>query len=211
MNANRKADLQRKLAVAPVPKPPAGLAERIKTEIPKELRFDVNRERDRYSRSVRFSLAVAASVIVVISSAFLALRVMNTADATAERKPTAAVPVRIVPPSPPPAAVAAPPLAQDLPKLAVRSRKAQKPAASREVRRTQSLDDMAKNEAAPAAPAPAAAAAKLQIPFKDISRDEQIRILKDRLAHGADPKEIARIARDAGLNDFADEVEKKKP
>ncbi|HKO00450.1 MAG TPA: hypothetical protein VJ032_02085 [Thermoanaerobaculia bacterium] len=77
MNANRKADLQRKLALAPVPKPPAGLAERIKTEIPKELRFDAARERERLSHSVRFSIAVAASVIVVISSAYLALQIMT--------------------------------------------------------------------------------------------------------------------------------------
>ena len=199
MNANRKADLQRKLAVAPVPKPPAGLAERIKTEIPKELRFDIDRERDRFSRSVRFSLAVAASVIVVVSSAFLALHVINTADQPVARR---AVPVA-VPPPPPPIAV---PEKQEAPKklVAKRSRKQQAPRAEE----TRVLDATAKTAVVAAAPA----VANMQsIPFKDLSRGEQIRILKDRLAHGADPKDIIRAARDAGLNDFANELEKKKP
>jgi hypothetical protein len=48
-------------------------------------------------------------------------------------------------------------------------------------------------------------------PLRDLSREEKIRVFKDRLAHGADPKVIAKEARDAGLNDFADELEKKKP
>ena len=40
MSPNRKAELQRKLTLAPIPKPPAGLADRIKDEIPKKLAFD---------------------------------------------------------------------------------------------------------------------------------------------------------------------------
>src|SRR6266508_3914082 len=93
MNANRKADLQRKLTLAPVPKPPAGLAERIKTEIPKELRFSAERERERFTRSVRFSMAVAASVIVVISAAYISLLMtrmdQSTVTAPKRQKPVA--------------------------------------------------------------------------------------------------------------------------
>ncbi|HEY6842688.1 MAG TPA: hypothetical protein VI391_00855 [Thermoanaerobaculia bacterium] len=220
MNANRKADLQRKLAVAPVPKPPAGLAERIKTEIPKELRFDVNRERDRFQRSLRVSLAVAASVIVVISSAFLALHVMETADQNPQQitppARTIAVPVQVPAPPPPPKAT---PVAQNepaKPKVALKKelKRQAPPAAAAE--ETRALDAASSNVvAAPAAPAAvggvAAAKTMQAVAFKDLPRDEKIRILKDRLAHGADPKEIAKTARDAGLKDFADELEKKKP
>ena len=219
MNANRKADLQRKLAVAPVPKPPAGLAERIKTEIPKELRFDVTRERARFARSLRLSLGVAASVIVIVSSAFLALRVMETADQKNETlKPAAATPIltpaRMAAPQVPATTNGAPLRDENKPKLASKKQRQQKAPAAVEEQR--SLDAVAKNEvAAPAAPAAAAATAKTMalqaIPFKDLSREEKVRILKDRLAHGADPKEIARAARESGLNDFADELEKKKP
>ena len=44
MTRNRKADLQRKLTMAPVAKPPAGLADRIKTRYPATLRIS-GRER----------------------------------------------------------------------------------------------------------------------------------------------------------------------
>src|SRR5882672_426690 len=88
MNANRKADLQRKLTLAPVPKPPAGLAERIKTEIPKHLRFDAERERERLSASVAFNIRVAASILILISCAYLALQVLTRVD---RQKPADAV------------------------------------------------------------------------------------------------------------------------
>ncbi|HLJ73161.1 MAG TPA: hypothetical protein VKU62_01150, partial [Thermoanaerobaculia bacterium] len=132
MNTNRKADLQRKLAVAPVPKPPAGLAERIKTEIPKELRFDVNRERVQFARSLRLSLAVAASVIVIVSSVFLALRIVETADQQPEAKPaTIAIPRRIAPPAAAPPVVSAPALNEAPKNLALKKVKRQKaPAAA---------------------------------------------------------------------------------
>ncbi|HJT16572.1 MAG TPA: hypothetical protein VJ853_04265 [Thermoanaerobaculia bacterium] len=218
MNANRKADLQRKLAVAPVPKPPAGLAERIKTEIPKELQFDVNRERDQFSHSLRVSLAVAASVIVVISSAFLAVHVMETTDQQPAAAKIAVPPPVALPPS------AAPPAAAPLvvnqpakPRLTVARKKERKRQAPAVANETRALDAASSNVVAepPAAPAAvggvAAAKTAQAVPFRDLSREEKIRILKDRLAKGADPKEIVKEARDAGLNDFADELEKKKP
>src|SRR5438552_11191601 len=77
MSPNKKADLQRKLTLAPVPKPPAGLAERIKNEIPSDLRFDTERERRRLSQSVSFNIRIAASILLLVSSAYLCLRLLS--------------------------------------------------------------------------------------------------------------------------------------
>jgi hypothetical protein len=90
MSPNRKADLQRKLAMAPIPKPPAGLAERIKSDIPQHLLVDVRQERERLSRSIAFNLRVAASIILLVGSVYLALRVMTRAevDKTAAEMPS---------------------------------------------------------------------------------------------------------------------------
>src|SRR6266849_4253763 len=92
MNANRKADLQRKLTLAPVPKPPAGLAERIKREIPKDLRFNVESERERLSKAVAFNLRVAASILILVSSAYLGLQLLSRID---EKQPAAQKPASI--------------------------------------------------------------------------------------------------------------------
>lgn len=66
MNSKRKADLQRKLSLATVPKPPAGLADRIKNDIPEYLRPEVDRA--RFGRSIAFNMRVAAAVLVMISA-----------------------------------------------------------------------------------------------------------------------------------------------
>ena len=80
MSPNRKADLQRKLAMAPIPKPPAGLAERIKSEIPQHLLVDVRKERERLSKSIVFNLRVAASILLLVGSAYLALHILTRAE-----------------------------------------------------------------------------------------------------------------------------------
>jgi hypothetical protein len=77
MRPNRKADLQRKLSLAPVPKPPAGLAERIKREIPKPLVADAEKERARLRQAVSFNIRVAASIILLVSSLYLALNLVS--------------------------------------------------------------------------------------------------------------------------------------
>ena len=66
MNSRRKADLQRKLTLASVPKPPAGLAERIKSDIPSYLHPEADRR--RMSRSINFSMRIAASILLVVAS-----------------------------------------------------------------------------------------------------------------------------------------------
>src|SRR5256885_16706819 len=119
MSPNRKADLQRKLAMAPIPKPPAGLAERIKSDIPQHLLVDVRKERERFSRSISFNLRVAASVILLIGSVYLALNFLTRVEreGNTELPPIAAARKAAAPPPPAlPARVAdaAPPV--DVPK-----------------------------------------------------------------------------------------------
>lgn len=75
MTQERKAELQRKLAIAPVAKPPSGLAERIKADIPRYL--DARRDRERLSRSMAFPLRVAASVVLLITSVFLTIQMLS--------------------------------------------------------------------------------------------------------------------------------------
>src|SRR5438270_84244 len=90
MTANRKADLQRKLTLAPVAKPPAGLAERIKREIPKDLRFNAETERERLSKAVAFNHRVAASILILVSSAYLGLHLLSRFDE--KQQPTMQLP-----------------------------------------------------------------------------------------------------------------------
>src|SRR5436190_1578412 len=84
MTANRKAELQRKLVLAPVPKPPAGLADRIKGEIPKELLVDTDRERSKLRQAVAFNVRVAASIILLVSSVYMALHLLSERFGPAE-------------------------------------------------------------------------------------------------------------------------------
>jgi len=76
MNPNRRANLQRKLTLTPVPKPPAGLADKIKGEIPKHLLLDTERERERLSQTVAFNMRVAASILILVSSVYLGLQLI---------------------------------------------------------------------------------------------------------------------------------------
>lgn len=79
MNTKRKAELQRKLSMTSVPKPPAGLADRIKADIPEDL-LSTQRDRERLSRSTAFSMRVAASILLLISSVYLALQLMTRSE-----------------------------------------------------------------------------------------------------------------------------------
>src|SRR3954447_16804250 len=107
MTRNRKADLQRKLTMAPVAKPPAGLADRIKKDIPQHFAI----ERTQLRKSAMFNLRIAASIILLVSSLYLALHLvsrngsnvdtrsmMANKDAPAAMKPAVALPS--TPPAP---------------------------------------------------------------------------------------------------------------
>ena len=121
MTSKRKAELQRKLTLVAVPRPPEDLADRIKADIPKYLTMEP--ERARFSRSVGFNLRIAASIIVLISSLAAVLFVLAPdraplASAAKEEKPVVApaeapaeVNVDILQQAPPPAARVAPQVA----------------------------------------------------------------------------------------------------
>ena len=86
MNSKRRAELQRKLSMGAVPRPPADLSDRIKADIPAYLQTDV--ERARFSGSVAFSMRVAASILLLITTAFVTLRLLETEpDHVASFKP----------------------------------------------------------------------------------------------------------------------------
>jgi hypothetical protein len=78
MTRNRKADLQRKLAMAPVAKPPADLADRIKKDIPRSFGFET--ERTQLRKSAMFNLRIAASIILLVSSLYLVLHLVSRTD-----------------------------------------------------------------------------------------------------------------------------------
>ena len=282
MTANRKADLQRKLTLAPVAKPPAGLAERIKREIPKDLRFSAETERERLSKAVAFNLRVAASILILVSSAFLGLQLLSRLDenksanapAAASRVPEglrvqpkvatttvaeakedrqlpaapAVVPQKRVasrdrranvvasapaPPPPlaqtiPPAAAGAPAPAQ--PAYAMSERAANAVALDRaeeksaaktgivmpEVETTTSpvsgneMRYFAKDKNVEVITSKKLQDEQKQItPWASVSPAAKQKILEAELAAGADKKVVARIAREAGLTDFANSIERR--
>ncbi|HEX6161195.1 MAG TPA: hypothetical protein VF111_13565 [Thermoanaerobaculia bacterium] len=75
MNSKRKAEIQRKLSMASVPKPPEGLADRIKADIPKHFTA-AHQERQRHSRSFYVNLRVAASFIILISAVYVTVQLL---------------------------------------------------------------------------------------------------------------------------------------
>jgi hypothetical protein len=87
MTRNRKAELQRKLTMAPVATPPAGLADRIKSEIPLTMGFESERTQSR--KSAMFNLRIAASIILLVSSLYLVLHLLSRTDANMRSMPVA--------------------------------------------------------------------------------------------------------------------------
>jgi hypothetical protein len=75
MNSKRRAELQRKLSMGAVPRPPADLSDRIKADIPQYLQMEA--ERSRFTNSVAFSMRVAASILLLITTAFVTLRLLD--------------------------------------------------------------------------------------------------------------------------------------
>jgi hypothetical protein len=88
MTQKRKAELQRKLSMAPVQKPPSGLAERIKADIPQYLR--PQNDRERFARSWTFTLRIAASIMLLVTSVFLTMQLISRDDRVALQAPVEA-------------------------------------------------------------------------------------------------------------------------
>jgi hypothetical protein len=270
MTANRKADLQRKLTLAPVAKPPAGLAERIKREIPKDLRFNAETERERLSKAVGFNLRVAASILVLVSSAYLGLQLLSRLDENPQpvtQRPAAKIPVALraqpkvlTEPAAAKEAVreerqvaAAPPVVRKK-RADTRDRRPAPAVASAPVpaaeptANAQSLNAVAERKASGVMALDRAVAksavtvadvetttspvsgkemrysakdknvrivvtSKLQdeqiTPWSSVSPEAKLKILEAELAAGGDKKVIARVAREAGLTDFANSIEKR--
>ena len=91
MNSKRRAELQRKLSLSAVPRPPAGLRERIRADIPDYL--EVQKDRSRFAGAVAFNMRVAAAVLLLVTSLAVAFvfvdrnAEMKTADATPAARP----------------------------------------------------------------------------------------------------------------------------
>jgi hypothetical protein len=84
MNSKRRAELQRKLSMGAVPRPPAGLADRIKADIPKYLDAHPAPERFSWSNTLR----VAASILLLLTTALVTREMLEPRRAEA---PSAAV------------------------------------------------------------------------------------------------------------------------
>jgi hypothetical protein len=132
MSPNRKADLQRKLTLAAIPKPPADLAERIKSDIPKHLAAS-EAERKRLGSAIAFNMRVAASVLLLVGSLFFAMTILKRAmdeekhlDAFDRSLKTGAAPTATVAEAPPrryePTPALPPPPPQLPPRVARRER-----------------------------------------------------------------------------------------
>jgi hypothetical protein len=125
MTRNRKADLQRKLTMAPVAKPPAGLADRIKSDIPQHFALQAENERTQLRKSAMFNLRIAASIILLVSSLYLALHLVSRSGTNLDTRSMmtreAAAPARQVavalPNTPPAPGSARPQEHTDLPPL----------------------------------------------------------------------------------------------
>ncbi|HXH39717.1 MAG TPA: hypothetical protein VNN08_13895 [Thermoanaerobaculia bacterium] len=101
MTRNRKADLQRKLAMAPVATPPAGLADRIKNDIPAHLGFKPESERAQLRKAAMFNLRIAASIVLLVSSLYLVLHLLSRTESG--QQPAALLSERASAPEPRPA------------------------------------------------------------------------------------------------------------
>lgn len=75
MNPKRRAELQRRLSINAVPRPPAGLAERIKADIPQYLQAEPAPQ--RFRRSFAFNMRIAASVLLVVMTAIVTVHLMS--------------------------------------------------------------------------------------------------------------------------------------
>ena len=79
MNQKKKAELQRKLSMSAVPTPPPDLAHRIKAAIPDPL-TTMKADRERFTNSIAFSMRVAASIVLLVTSVALSVHLMSRGE-----------------------------------------------------------------------------------------------------------------------------------
>jgi hypothetical protein len=88
MNSKRRADLQRKLSMGAVPRPPAGLADRIKADIPKHLEAHPSPEqRFPWSNTMR----IAASILLLLTTALVTREMLEPSKGIVHPSTTARV------------------------------------------------------------------------------------------------------------------------
>jgi hypothetical protein len=138
-----------------VPRPPAGLAERIKNDIPQYLQAEP--ERQRFSRSVAFSMRIAASILLLITSVFVTL---NFLEPDVKRNAAMHVGTRLAPPARPLDRPVSQPLGQPLRQPMTKDTAAGAAAPAEEIRLEMSEElPAAKKVAPPEAPQPVSLAA----------------------------------------------------
>ncbi len=76
MNTKRRAELQRKLTLNAVPRPPAGLSERIKADIPKYLVAET--KSSRFTLAMVIPMRIAAAVLLLVTSVAIGVNYMQT-------------------------------------------------------------------------------------------------------------------------------------
>lgn len=99
MNSERQAELQRKLSMGAVPRPPADLADRIKADIPKYLEAHPAPKRHPWAMTMR----IAASILLLVTSGVVTWEVMQ--PRYKRSLATVAETEKLVPPMAPPEAV----------------------------------------------------------------------------------------------------------
>ena len=76
MNSKRRAELQRRLSMGAVPRPPAGLAERIKADIPKYLDAGPVPQRFAWGTAMR----VAATLVTLLTTALVTIELLQSRE-----------------------------------------------------------------------------------------------------------------------------------
>ena len=75
MNSKRRAELQRKLSMGPVARPPADLLDRIKADIPNHLKPEAQRR--AFVPSLPFSMRIAASLILLVLTGVVTFKLVQ--------------------------------------------------------------------------------------------------------------------------------------
>jgi hypothetical protein len=82
MNSKRRAELQRRLSMGAVPRPPAGLAERIKADIPKYLDAGPVPQRFAWGTAMR----VAATLVTLLTTALVTMELLEPNEKAAVQR-----------------------------------------------------------------------------------------------------------------------------
>ena len=77
---NGRREIEKRLGALRAPQPPAGLAQRIKGEIPKDLASATEGDRLRLRRGVNMSLRIAVAIVMLLLLIWLAFAVLDVRE-----------------------------------------------------------------------------------------------------------------------------------